>query len=86
MWPETKEVLAQRMRDVHARAAKYDRILDYGLRVHMIVRDTQAEAREYAQELVSKLDDEQGQQIRARALDANSLGVSLPSKNREYDR
>ena len=83
MWPETKEVLAQRMRDVHARAAKYDRILDYGLRVHMIVRDTQAEAREYAQELVSKLDDEQGQQIRARALDANSLGVSLQSKNRE---
>jgi len=83
MWPETKEVLAQRMRDVHALAAKYDRILDYGLRVHMIVRDTQAEAREYAQELVSKLDDEQGQQIRARALDANSLGVSLQSKNRE---
>lgn len=83
MWPETKEVLAQRMRDVHARAAKYDRILDYGLRVHMIVRDTQAEAREYAQELVSKLDDEQGRQIRARALDANSLGVSLQSKNRE---
>ena len=83
MWPETKEVLAQRMRDAHARAAKYDRILDYGLRVHMIVRDTQAEAREYAQELVSKLDDEQGRQIRARALDANSLGVSLQSKNRE---
>jgi len=49
----------------------------------MIVRDTQAEAREYAQELVSKLDDEQGRQIRARALDANSLGVSLQSKNRE---
>ena len=83
MWPETKEVLAQRMRDVHARATKYDRTLDYGLRVHMIVRDTQAEAREYAQELVSKLDDEQGRQIRARALDANSLGVSLQSKNRE---
>ncbi len=83
MWPETKEVLAQRMRDVHARAAKYHRTLDYGLRVHMIVRDTQAEAREYAQELVSKLDDEQGRQIRARALDANSLGVSLQSKNRE---
>lgn len=83
MWPETKEVLAQRMRDVHDRAAKYDRTLDYGLRVHMIVRDTQAEAKEYARELVSKLDDEKGRQIRARALDANSLGVSLQNKNRE---
>jgi alkanesulfonate monooxygenase len=83
MWPETKEVLAQRMRDVHACAAKYHRVLDYGLRVHMIVRDTEAEAREYARELVSKLDDEQGRAIKARALDATSLGVALQAQNRE---
>ena len=60
MWPEPKEQLAQRMKDVHARAAEYGRTLDYGLRVHMIVRDTEAEAREYAEHLVSKLDDEYG--------------------------
>jgi alkanesulfonate monooxygenase len=83
MWPETKDVLAQRMRDVHERAAKYNRVLDYGLRVHMIVRDTQAEAREYARELVSQLDDEKGREIRQRALDAGSLGVSHQAKNRE---
>jgi alkanesulfonate monooxygenase len=82
MWPETREVLAQRMKDAHARAAKYGRTLDYGLRVHMIVRDTEAEAREYARELVSKLDDDKGREIRARALDATSLGVSLQSQNR----
>ena len=58
MWPETREILAQRMRDVHARAAHYGRVLDYGLRIHMIVRDTEAEAREYARELVSQLVDE----------------------------
>lgn len=83
MWPETKEELAGRMRAVHAVADRYGRTLDYGLRVHMIVRDTEAEAREYARELVSKLDDEQGRAIRERALDAGSLGVSHQAKNRE---
>ncbi len=83
MWPETKDVLAQRMKDVHARAAKHNRVLDYGLRIHMIVRDTEAEAREYARELVSQLDDEKGREIRQRALDAVSLGVAHQAKNRE---
>lgn len=82
MWPEAKDVLAHRMRDVHERAAAHGRTLDYGLRVHVIVRDTEAEAREYAEELVSKLDDEQGRVIRARALDATSLGVAHQAKNR----
>ncbi len=83
MWPEPKALIAQRMRDVHERAAKYGRVLDYGLRVHMIVRDTEAEAREYACELVSRLDDGKGAEIRGRALDAVSLGVALQSANRE---
>ena len=83
MWPEKKEELAERMKAVHACAQKYDRVLDYGLRVHMIVRDTEQEAREYAEELVSKLDDDHGKAIRERALDATSLGVALQAKNRE---
>lgn len=84
MWPEIKEELAGRMRAVHERAATHGRTLDYGLRVHMIVRDTEAEAREYARELVSKLDDEKGREIRQRALDATSLGVSHQAKNRDH--
>ena len=83
MWPETKEELAGRMKAVHERAAAHGRTLDYGLRVHMIVRDTEAEARDYARELVSKLDDEKGREIRQRALDAKSLGVSHQAKNRD---
>ncbi|EET48009.1 LLM class flavin-dependent oxidoreductase [Thalassobium sp. R2A62] len=83
MWPEPEENIAQRMRDVHARAAEYGRTLDYGLRVHMIVRDTEAEAREYADYLVSKLDDEYGQLIRDRAHDSISLGVAHQAKARE---
>lgn len=83
MWPEPKEQLAERMKAVHAVAERYDRTLDYGLRVHCIVRDTEAEAREWAQHIVSKLDDEQGIAIRERALDSGSLGVSHQAKNRE---
>ncbi len=83
MWPEPQENLAGRMRDVNAVAEKYNRTLDYGLRVHMIVRDTEAEAREYADYIVSKLDDEYGQLIRDRALDSTSLGVAHQAKARE---
>ena len=64
-------------------AEKYDRTLDFGLRVHMIVRDTEAEAREYADHLVSKLDDEYGKLIRDRAHDSISLGVAHQSRTRE---
>lgn len=83
MWPEPKEELAGRMKAVHARADKLGRTLDYGLRVHVIVRDTEAEAKEYARDLVSKLDDEIGRTIRERALDSGSLGVSHQAKTRE---
>lgn len=83
MWPEKIAELEGRMKAVHAVAAQHGRTLDYGLRVHVIVRDTEAEAREYADYIVSKLDDEQGKAIRERALDSGSLGVSHQAKNRE---
>ncbi|MGV0816941.1 LLM class flavin-dependent oxidoreductase [Martelella sp. AMO21009] len=83
MWPETKDQLAERMKAVHERAAAHGRTLDYGLRVHVIVRDTEKEAREYADHLVSKLDDEYGRLIRDRAHDAASLGVSHQARARE---
>ena len=83
MWPEPKEQIAERMRAVNAVAESYERILDYGLRVHVIVRDTEQEAREYAQHLVSKLEDDAGRAIRERALDSTSLGVAHQAKNRD---
>jgi alkanesulfonate monooxygenase len=83
MWPAKKEELAEHMKAVHQRAARHGRTLDYGLRIHMVVRDTETEAREYARELVSKLDDDQGAAIRARALDAKSLGVAQQARNRD---
>lgn len=83
MWPAKKDELAGHMKAVHARADKHGRTLDYGLRIHVIVRDTEAEARDYARSLVSKLDDDQGAAIRSRALDAKSLGVARQARNRD---
>jgi alkanesulfonate monooxygenase len=82
MWPEKEEELAERMKAVNAVAERHGRTLDYGLRVHVIVRDTEAEARDYADHIVSQLDDEQGRAIRERALDATSLGVSRQAEAR----
>lgn len=83
MWPEPKDQIAERMKAVNQVAEKYDRTLDYGLRVHVIVRETEAEARDYAEHLTSKLDDELGGLIRERALDSGSLGVSHQARARE---
>ncbi len=83
MWPEPKEQIAERMKAVNEVAEKYGRTLDYGLRVHVIVRETEQEARDYAEHLVAKLDDELGQLIRERALDSGSLGVSHQARARE---
>ena len=83
MWPDKKENLRGHMEDLTARAKAYGRKIDYGLRVHMIVRETEAEARAAANRLVSRLDDQFGEEIRNRALDAKTLGVALQSQARE---
>lgn len=83
MWPEIKSQLEERMRAAHAAADKFGRTIDYGLRVHVIVRDTEQEAREYAEHLTSKLDDEYGRLIRDRSHDSISLGVAHQAKARE---
>ncbi|RMG24049.1 MAG: LLM class flavin-dependent oxidoreductase [Bacteroidetes bacterium] len=76
MWPETEERLLELMQNMSAQAARFGRQVDFGLRVHVIVRETESEARAYAQKLVSKLEEEKGKEIRERALDARSYGVA----------
>lgn len=48
MWPETEEMLYDNMQDLSKRTAAYGRKIDFGLRVHVIVRETENEARAYA--------------------------------------
>ncbi|MEL6917116.1 MAG: LLM class flavin-dependent oxidoreductase [Bacteroidota bacterium] len=83
MWPETEGNLKKLMENMSAKAATYGRKVDFGLRVHVVVRETEEEAREYADSIISKLGVEQGKEMRERALDAKSYGVSRQAQMRE---
>jgi len=83
MWPETEEKLQGLMDNMTQKAAAYKRTVQFGLRVHVIVRETEEEARNYADGLLSKLDLDLGTEIRNRAQDAASLGVARQSQLRE---
>jgi alkanesulfonate monooxygenase len=83
MWPETEPMLAETMLDLSQRAARFGRTIDFGLRIHVIVRETEAAAREATRRLVSKLDDSVGQQIKHRSQDSRSLGVVRQDALRE---
>ena len=83
MWPETEFKLKNLMDVMTLKAAEYNRTVKFGLRVHVIVRETEKEARDYADSLISKLDIKMGTDIRNRAQDATSLGVARQSQLRE---
>lgn len=85
MWPETEKKLEELMTNMSNKAAEYNRTVDFGLRVHVIVRETEQEAKAAAKKLMSKVDgnDEHGKEIRERALDAKSLGVSRQANMRD---
>ena len=83
MWPETEQKLQDLMNNMTNKASEYERTVQFGLRVHVIVRETEQEARAYANSLLSKLDLDLGTDIRNRAQDAFSLGVARQAMLRE---
>ena len=83
MWPDTKDHVAAIIADMRARAAAHGRTLRFGYRAHVVVRDSEAEARAAADRLLSKLDAAEGATIRARSLDATSAGVAAQAALRE---
>ncbi len=83
MWPDRREVIEAIIADMTARAARHGRTLKFGYRAHVIVRDSEAVARQAATRLLSKLDDAEGAAIRARSLDSNSAGVRAQAALRE---
>jgi alkanesulfonate monooxygenase len=74
MWPDTMPAVESILTDMRARAARHGRELKFGYRVHVVVRETEAEARVAARRLVSQLDDETGRQIREQSLHTTSTG------------
>jgi len=82
MWPETEEKLNELMTNMSQKAASYNRKVDFGLRVHVIVRETEEKARAAAAKLMMYVDDEMGKEIRERAQDAKSYGVARQAQMR----
>ena len=55
-WGEPVSQVKQQIEDVTKRAKKYGRELEYGVRLHVVVRDTEEEAWQAAEKIISKVD------------------------------
>ncbi len=82
-WPDRVEAVGATVREMQDRAAAHGRTLQFGLRTHVIVRETEGEAMEAAERLVSRLDADTGAAIRSRSLDSASVGVQRQSALRD---
>ncbi|MBB3102367.1 FMNH2-dependent alkanesulfonate monooxygenase [Azomonas macrocytogenes] len=57
-WGEPPEAVQEKIADVRARAAKHGRTVKFGIRLHVIVRETTEQAWAAAEQLISHLDDD----------------------------
>ncbi|SCU74281.1 FMNH(2)-dependent alkanesulfonate monooxygenase [Cupriavidus necator] len=57
-WGEPPADVAQKLDDVRRHAARHGRTVKFGIRLHVIVRETEAAAWAAADDLISRLDDE----------------------------
>ena len=83
-WPDTVDSVARTVREMRERAQRAGRELRYGLRSHVIVRESEGQARRAASRLLSRLDDAEGERIRGRSLDTASAGVRRQDWLREH--
>ena len=58
LWGERSDMLEERLSQMRALEAEYGRTLGYGLRTHVVVRETEAEAWQAAKRLISRVDPE----------------------------
>ncbi|MEP9305311.1 LLM class flavin-dependent oxidoreductase, partial [Klebsiella pneumoniae] len=78
-WGEHPEMVAEKLAVVRERAAARGRTLQYGIRLHVIVRETEEEAWAAADRLIAHLDDDtiaQAQKIFARMDSAGQARMS----------
>ncbi|MHB1518647.1 MAG: LLM class flavin-dependent oxidoreductase [Acidimicrobiales bacterium] len=83
MWPDTETTVARLVADLSERASRYGRVLRFGYRTHVVVRETESKARQAARDLISDLDVDVGTKIRGRSLDASSQGVNRQAELRD---
>ncbi|WP_076997869.1 FMNH2-dependent alkanesulfonate monooxygenase [Variovorax sp. KK3] len=64
-WGEPPAEVAKKIADVRVRAERHGRTVRFGIRLHVIVRETEDAAWKSAEELISKLDDDTVQRAQA---------------------
>lgn len=84
MWPEPEENIYATMQDLIQRAAEHGRIIDFGLRIHVIVRETEEEAKAYTKTLMSRFDADIAAQLKSRTQDSQSAGVLRQDELRKH--
>jgi alkanesulfonate monooxygenase len=73
-WGEPPAAVATKLADVRQRAARHGRTLEYGIRLHVIVRETEDEAWRAAAKLVSHLDEKIVAAAQAKFAQMDSVG------------
>jgi alkanesulfonate monooxygenase len=73
-WGEPPEAVAAKVADVRRRAQRHGRTLRFGIRLHVIVRETEDAAWRAAAELLSHLDESTVQAAQARFARMDSVG------------
>jgi alkanesulfonate monooxygenase len=73
-WGEPLEAVAEKIADVRARAARHGRTVRFGIRLHVIVRETNDEAWAAADRLISHLDDDTVAKAQASLARFDSVG------------
>lgn len=75
-WGEPPDLVKQKIESVKSRAQRYDRNLEFGIRLHVIVRETNQQAWDAANDLIRYVDDdtiEEAQKVYSRM---DSVGQS----------
>jgi alkanesulfonate monooxygenase len=86
-WGEPPAQVAEKLAGVRARAARHGRTVRFGIRLHLIVRETEAEAWAAAERLISRLPDnviEDAQ--RAQTAESDSVGQQRMTALHNGDR
>ncbi len=83
MWPDVTSAVSGVIAEMTSRASTVGRSMRFGWRSHVIVRETESEAREAARTLLSRLDEETGRVIREKSLDSKSAGVARQAELRD---
>ena len=73
-WGEPPELVKEKIEQVRAKAAAHGRKIRFGIRLHVIVRETNDEAWQAAERLISHLDDETIAKAQAAFARTDSVG------------